>query len=108
MVSREIYLYWCDKNRVLGDIGGPKRDSEGNACNVTVNADKPYLYVQNPDGIFTQLFFAERASSRKSICVEECPDFRYSPLDAGDEIDKKNLQKYKRLCKHSGKFLNGH
>ena len=99
------YHDFPDKHLILGDIGGPKRDSEGNACNVTVNADKPYLYVQNPDGIFTQLFFAERASSRKSICVVECPDFRYSPLDAGDEINRDDLEKYKRLCKHPGKYF---
>lgn len=83
---------------LYGDLTGPKRDSNGFPCNEGENFGKPLLYVQNPDGIFTQLFLQERSHTRQSICVEKCPDFNYSPLEDGKPT-KEIEAKYKLLCR---------
>ena len=81
--SRLIDLWPVLKLFWLGDLTGPKRDSNGVPCGEGLNMGKSLLYVQNPDGIFTQLFLQERSHTRQSICVAECPDFNYSPLEDG-------------------------
>ena len=85
----------------VGDLTGPKRDSNGIPCNQGVNSGRPLLYVQNPDGIFTQLFLQERSHTRQSICVEKCPDFDFSPLDSG-QPNAEITEKYRLLCTNPG------